>query len=151
MQYCKYPFGVTKSERRYGGLATTVIAALFTLAQVSLAEEENATLAWGKDLFMTHCVSCHGVNGKGDGPAGTALKIPPADLTQISSRSGNNFPRAKIRKIIDGESRIIAAHGSRQMPVWGRLFRREKPDAEARMQVFALTAYLESIQSGSVP
>ncbi len=151
MPNAKIALDTAKSDKRPRRVTGVLIAALFAMTQAVLAEEESPTVAWGKDLFMTHCVSCHGTNGKGDGPAGTALKIPPADLTQISSRRGNSFPRAKIAKIIDGESRTIAAHGSRQMPVWGKLFRRDKPDAEARMQVFALSAYLESIQSKPAP
>lgn len=147
----KIALDTAKSDKRHRRVTGALIIALFTLPLASLADEESPTVAWGKDLFTTHCVACHGASGKGDGPAGSALKIPPADLTQISARRGNSFPRAKIAKIIDGESRAIAAHGSRQMPVWGKLFRRGKPDAEARMQVFALSAYLESIQSDSAP
>lgn len=35
----------------------------------------------GKYLYQQNCASCHGDSGKGDGPAGTALTHPPADLT----------------------------------------------------------------------
>ena len=46
---------------------------------------------------------------------------------------------------IDGE-RPIPAHGPREMPIWGEEFRREKPDPEARMRIFALASFIESIQ-----
>ena len=38
----------------------------------------------GKQMFGDYCAPCHGLSGKGDGPAASALKIPPADLTQLA-------------------------------------------------------------------
>ena len=35
----------------------------------------------GGVLFPGNCASCHGLTGRGDGPAGQGLPIPPADLT----------------------------------------------------------------------
>ncbi|MBU6429905.1 MAG: c-type cytochrome [Cyanobacteria bacterium REEB65] len=40
-----------------------------------------ATLALGKEKFEAQCAPCHGMQGKGDGPVGKALIVPPADLT----------------------------------------------------------------------
>jgi len=34
----------------------------------------------GKQLFAKHCTSCHGVEGRGDGVAGRAMKPPPPDI-----------------------------------------------------------------------
>lgn len=39
------------------------------------------SIAIGKVAFATHCASCHGPEGHGDGPASVGLEIPPADLT----------------------------------------------------------------------
>lgn len=38
-------------------------------------------LASGKKVFTTICASCHGLSGKGDGPAAAALPTKPADFT----------------------------------------------------------------------
>ncbi len=38
-------------------------------------------IAGGAVLFPQHCASCHGAEGRGDGPAAKALADPPADLT----------------------------------------------------------------------
>ncbi len=35
----------------------------------------------GARLYPEHCASCHGAEGRGDGPAAAGLRIPPADLT----------------------------------------------------------------------
>jgi mono/diheme cytochrome c family protein len=40
-----------------------------------------ATIAQGARLFPEHCGGCHGIAGRGDGPAAKTLPIPPADLT----------------------------------------------------------------------
>jgi putative copper resistance protein D len=40
-----------------------------------------ASIVGGQDLYRTHCRSCHGASGYGDGPAAAALPRRPADLT----------------------------------------------------------------------
>lgn len=35
----------------------------------------------GKDMYTRHCKSCHGVNGKGNGPKAEKLKPSPGDFT----------------------------------------------------------------------
>lgn len=40
-----------------------------------------ASVAAGKELFQAKCASCHGPEGKGDGPLAGTLRLPPADLT----------------------------------------------------------------------
>ena len=39
------------------------------------------SVASGAALFRTHCATCHGAGGRGDGPGGAGLPRPPADLT----------------------------------------------------------------------
>lgn len=34
----------------------------------------------GAQIYTTYCATCHGIEGKGDGPAGTALEPHPANL-----------------------------------------------------------------------
>lgn len=100
-----------------------------------------------RGMFTSYCAPCHGPAGKGDGPAAAALKKAPADLTMISARNGGTFPVVKVRRFIEGMDEV-AAHGSRDMPVWGTLFRSldVTNQAAAQMRVQLLTDYLKSIQ-----
>jgi mono/diheme cytochrome c family protein len=70
---------------------------------------------------VQYCSACHGINGRGDGPAALAIRAPALDLTRIAQRRGDRFPEAEIAAHIDG-SIVIRAHGSRDMPIWGRRF-----------------------------
>jgi mono/diheme cytochrome c family protein len=98
----------------------------------------------GKKLYMQYCASCHGVDGKGGGPAAAALKVLLNDLTTLQRREGK-FNTPKVQNIISGEMGVLG-HGSEDMPVWGRIFRRSKGTAGAGLEIYALSKYLESIQ-----
>ena len=102
----------------------------------------------GGDLFRFYCASCHGVDGRGNGPVGTSLKTAPSDLTTLSRRHGGSFPRADIELYVTGdELRRVAAHGSKEMPVWGPIFRALDPDDRTRkVRIANLMDHLESIQ-----
>lgn len=39
------------------------------------------SIAHGLEKFEDNCTLCHGAGGRGDGPAGFGLPVPPADLT----------------------------------------------------------------------
>ncbi|MBI2817686.1 MAG: cytochrome c [Acidobacteria bacterium] len=100
----------------------------------------------GSDLYLEYCATCHGVDGKGGGPTASALNRPVPDLTRIRSRNGGQFPTDRMRSIIAGEDGI-AAHGSRQMPVWGPIFKEIEWDKDlSRLCTINLTKHLESLQ-----
>jgi mono/diheme cytochrome c family protein len=105
----------------------------------------------GAPQFQRYCASCHGAQGRGDGPAAASLRTKPADLTRIAARRGGRFPDGEIAQKIDGRF-SIEAHGSREMPVWGEVFSQGIPDsstaeAVARGQVAVLVEYLKTLQT----
>lgn len=102
----------------------------------------------GKDLFREYCAVCHGLAGKGDGPAASALKPAPADLTQIASKNGGKFPEVRVEHMINGEEEGPAAHGSKEMPMWGDLFRHMGSNHDmGANRVYNLMKYIEEIQA----
>ena len=91
------------------------LTALFTAA----AQAEDADV--GKAEFHASCATCHGTDGKGKGPVGEQLKVPPPDLTILAKNNNGVFPTKAVYEIIYGSS-TIPAHGTREMPIWGERF-----------------------------
>jgi mono/diheme cytochrome c family protein len=98
----------------------------------------------GRKLYVEYCASCHGLDGKGGGPVASSLKTPLADLTTITQRLGK-FDQVHIQNVISGDKEV-AAHGTKEMPVWGHFFRQKSDQSVSTLNVFALATYLKSIQ-----
>jgi mono/diheme cytochrome c family protein len=102
----------------------------------------------GPEMYRTWCAPCHGVDGKGNGPAAAALKKSPADLTLLSKKNGGKFPTGRVRNYIEGQDESTTAHGSREMPIWGDVFRSIGNDQGAiTYRLVTLSTYLESLQA----
>ena len=101
----------------------------------------------GKEMFTTYCAVCHGADGKGNGPAASAMKTPPPDLTGLSKKEGGKFPSAHVAAVIRGQA-APASHGSQDMPVWGPLFSSISGGSQAQVQqrVSNLVKYVETLQ-----
>jgi Cytochrome C oxidase, cbb3-type, subunit III len=139
-------------RRVFAFLAVLVIWGAPAVAQekprIERGTIQQTSASNGKEMFISYCAACHGPAGKGDGPAAAALTKKPADLTKISARAGGTFPTIKVSRFIEGEDQV-AAHGSRDMPIWGSLFKSlntNNPTAETKVRVYNLTEYLKSIQ-----
>jgi len=130
-------------------LGLPVLAALLGLSPWCAAQQVSMPrihIIDGPTLFINYCASCHGVHGKGNGPAAPALRVKVPDLTQIKRRSHGQFPRARLRDIIEGANGPVA-HGSREMPVWGPLFHQIDADQDlGNVRVENLVNFIESIQ-----
>ncbi len=102
----------------------------------------------GQEMFKTWCASCHGTDAKGNGPAASSLKKTPTNLTLLAKQSGGKFPTQRVRDYIDGTGQASpAAHGSREMPVWGDAFKQISASPTAiTYRVTTLTTYIESLQ-----
>lgn len=101
---------------------------------------------YGPDLYRHYCATCHGRDGKGNGPVATALKDVPPDLTLLARSQSGTFPAREVEAIIRGGD-TVAAHGSTDMPVWGPIFYALDPsDARVKARISALVAHIASLQ-----
>ena len=102
----------------------------------------------GKDMYNSYCAVCHGTDGKGKGPAASAMKAAPTDLTALAAKNGGQYPVAHVSAVIRGQA-ALPSHGSADMPVWGPLFSSISQGHEAQVQqrVANLVKYIESLQA----
>lgn len=102
----------------------------------------------GKQMFTSYCAPCHGVDGKGHGPAASALKTQPTDLTELSKNNRGRFPDTHVAAVMQFGS-DVQVHGSAEMPVWGPIL--GKMDMtntqERQLRISNLSRYLESVQT----
>jgi mono/diheme cytochrome c family protein len=107
--------------------------------------------------YQSMCAVCHGADGKGNGPVSGELKVAPADLTVLAKKNNGVFPVNAVYDTIDGR-KLIAAHGTREMPIWGAytfktLYPPNKfidpsydPEGIIRARILAIIDYLSRIQ-----
>ena len=129
--------------------AALALAALSASAQektVKRVPVQPVTSMDGHEMFTHYCAVCHGNDAKGTGPAADALKKKPADLTQIARKAGGTFPEVHVTRIIQGDD-LVGAHGTRDMPIWGELFRSLRSKEESQLRINALMKYIESVQA----
>ena len=76
----------------------------------------------------------------------SVLNSTVPDLTTIQKRNGGIFPDRHVRKVILGDD-AVAAHGSREMPIWGPIFHQVEQDRDyGNVRIKNLIEYLKSIQ-----
>jgi len=132
-----------------GIAAASLLLSLFGVA-ARAAEPDPVLVRPGAETYHAYCASCHGATGVGDGPVAIELKNPPADLTRLAARNGGKFPDADVARWIDGRF-DVPAHGTREMPIWGRVFQEKlaantEADDVVRGRVLALIEFLKTIQ-----
>ena len=133
---------------------TILVAGLFGLAATALgADAPKQGWSFGKDQYNARCAPCHGVSGKGDGPAAKQLGAPLPDLTTYAKRNGGKFPTDLAWQKIDG--RPTTFNDELMMPVWGRVFRHEamagvtpttKPETYVAAEIYAVVEHVKGMQ-----
>jgi mono/diheme cytochrome c family protein len=101
----------------------------------------------GSEMYAKYCAACHGMGGRGDGPAAPAFNSRPTNLTLLSRSHGGKYPRMLVVSTLQ-QSKHIEAHGNAQMPVWSDAFRRldSMNPGTARLRINNLTNHIESLQ-----
>lgn len=116
--------------------------------QIKHIPMKSTSAASGAEMYTNYCAVCHGKDGRGNGPATPALKVPATDLTTLAQKNGGKYPGLHVTSIIRGEG-DLPAHGNKDMPVWGPLFwhMSQGHEAEVQQRVANLNQYIESLQA----
>jgi mono/diheme cytochrome c family protein len=111
----------SKTFRKILLVLAIALASTFVLAQgsdwrapASAANRPNPvpvnanTIGLGQKLYVANCFTCHGAEGKGDGPGAAALEKKPANLGQRIKSTGEG----------DGELFWKISEGRAPMVTW---------------------------------
>jgi len=101
-----------------------VALGLLALPGSGLGQDEDSPTfeISGSYNYRTYCASCHGVDGKGDGPMAENLRFMPPDLTLLARKNGGRYPADLVARVVDGRE-PVDGHGGPDMPVWGDAFK----------------------------
>jgi mono/diheme cytochrome c family protein len=89
-------------------------------------------LITGAEIFETHCTSCHGDDGMGDGPAGSALNPAPAPIAHTSQMMSDDY--------LFWRTNNGGAEFSSAMPAW--------KDVLSDYEIWSVIAYIRALGSG---
>lgn len=135
-------------------LLCTVLA--FSIPGIALGDKKVGKSDLGMREYQNNCATCHGTSGKGNGPLAGLLTKRVADLTVLAKSNNGVFPIARVYEVIDG-TKDVAAHGSRDMPVWGSVYRMRAaeyyrdvdydPEVYVRTRILSLIDYIYRLQA----
>jgi mono/diheme cytochrome c family protein len=139
-------------------MAILVVASALCVAQQAAPSDTKPTVKHvpitrtasnnGREMFDSYCAVCHGKDGKGSGPAASALKTQPTDLTMLAKNDGGKYPAAHVAAVLKGQA-MSPSHGSQDMPIWGPLFSSISQGHQAQVQqrITNLVNYVDGIQA----
>src|SRR5260370_33943944 len=101
----------------------------------------------GKQMYTSYCAPCHGVDGRGRGPASSALKAQPTDLTGLAKANHGKYPETHVVSVVRFGSEL-PAHGAADMTVWGAILGRMSRvnPQEKDLRTSNLSRYLDTLQ-----
>ena len=82
-------------------------------ALICAAPARAEDVAAGKALYAEHCVVCHGLKGKGNGPSGKGLDPKPTDFTTATANDEEWFKATKLGTLAIGKSKNMEGVGAK--------------------------------------
>jgi mono/diheme cytochrome c family protein len=120
-----------------------ILGSALVLAAPAFAADDT-----GARLYFNHCAACHGDDGEGTGPVASSMRVAVPNLRGLAQRNGGVFPTEAVTAYVDGRN-TLAAHGDRQMPIWGDVFRGpEQGTAQrtVRRRIAAVVDFISMLQ-----
>jgi mono/diheme cytochrome c family protein len=140
-------------------LGTLLAAASFCFAQETTEKKpevkkvviKQTSASSGKEMFTQYCAPCHGVDGAGNGPAASAMKTQPTNLTQLAKKHDGYYPANTVAGVLKFGSGGGAnpAHGSADMPIWRPLLQSldKYHDSVMQQRISNIVTYIETLQA----
>jgi mono/diheme cytochrome c family protein len=124
-----------------------LLAAVLTFASIGVTAHA-ADSDTGARLYLNHCAACHGFEGEGAGPVAGTMRVTVPNLRTLAQRNNGVFPADAVTAYVDGRE-ITAAHGDRQMPIWGDVFRGPEQgtsERTVRRRIAAVVDFVATLQ-----
>lgn len=129
-------------------LATLTICVTAQTPKIKYVPTRFVNPADASALYQQNCVSCHGPQLDGRGPAALALDPPPTNLTMIAKTNGGQFPYLHVQETIAGREYQYANPNKAHMPEWHSVMAEtySHDEVKVRLAVYNLTKLLASHQ-----
>ena len=100
----------------------------------------------GRAEYVRYCSACHGEEADGNGPVANVLSPRPPALTSLRKKFGKPLSTDLVA-FVSGTS-MPRAHGTSDMPVWGKVLREETGDERTGVDLlWQIVHYLDCIQT----
>ena len=127
--HAEHEQGMAVSGDAHAGHGAHWMAPKQAAARVNPVAATADSIAQGKRIFASNCVTCHGVNGEGDGPLAKGLDPKPANLAAMATQHP------------DGDFAWKVAHGRGAMPAW--------KDILSERDIWHTVNYIKALGSGT--
>lgn len=129
--------GSLRGARRVGVIGSFIAVAVFTAAGAFAVPSTRSDVENGRKLYLKYCYQCHGLKGKGDGPAAIYQAARPRDFTDGVFKLKTSPP--KYLRARDEDIFIAITNGmpGSGMPRWENIL--------TEQERWDLVAYIKSL------
>ena len=122
-----------------GAAICLATATLSAQSRIVYVKAERIDPPDGPALYEAYCVPCHGISGRGTGPAARLVSRPVPDISAIAVRDG----RFDARHVM---SHVKGGDGTECMPQWTQILHDTYKQGQEQLAVRNIVVYVEAMQ-----
>ena len=122
-----------------GGAAWLMTATLSAQTHIVYVQASRLDPTDGSALYEAYCASCHGIAGRGNGPAAPLLSRPVPNISTIAVREGS-FRAPHVMAHVGG------GYGRECMPEWKEILHNTYKQGYEQLALRNIVVYVEAIQ-----